>query len=230
MAKTKTEKTASHLPARSAIGSGTLPPADQGEARRRELEVAAQDKTISEIMIGAEGYCEFGRENVQRMIDWTNAGRRVGLLIIGFLDQLPGKRMTRDFWRQYQSKFRSPGGLQLTLEQFNWFERLARNNPEPIKDLAGAMAARQMAFEAAGFELIGERAPGIAHEHVPYNDFMGLFTGYRPLLKKVVEDPAFGPIEDWPEERKQRAWLEMEPFYREVILKLKPDLAVGHHG
>ena len=115
--------------------------------------------------IGAYRKKMLGR--AQDWIDAANEARAIGILINDFLDTLPGKQMTTDFWGQMEKLFVDPYGNPITQDQLKWFVKVANAAPAPFKDILGALAYRQPLLLAAGdnelLELIGERPPQTLH-------------------------------------------------------------------
>ncbi len=204
----------------SKSGSAT---SNNREAVQRRTELKVQSATVVTICQKIGKYQDKVKRIADDMLSGTNDGREIGLLINGFVDKLPGKRMTPDFWEQNKAQF-TVRGKQLSLEEFNWFVRLAKSLPEPATNLREAFAARQMIFPAAGFEMIADRPPGTAHEPaMPYNEFLS-FVNYAHVertIKKLELDPNYGPVDRWPAERKAVIWAQAEPLF-DLLCKLKP--------
>jgi hypothetical protein len=198
-------------------------PPESREEIQRSNELKVQSATVVTICSKIAKHRDKMHGVADDLLSGTNDGREIGILIQGFLDKLPGKRMTTDFWQQYKDQF-VIRGKAISHEELNWYVRLANSLPEPVTDLRQVFAARQMTFQAAGFELIGDRPPGMAHEPVlPYNEFLS-HLNYAPIegiVKKLERDPNYGPIHSWPAERKEILWVQVKPLV-ELLLKLKP--------
>lgn len=197
---------------------------EQRIAVQRGQAIKVSNSTVVTICHKVGNYRAKAKVVARGMVDLTNDGREIGLLIDGFIEKLPGKQFTLDFWQQWKDQFVCKTGGAIELDELKWFVRLAKNMPKPAETLLEAFAARQMTFGAAGFELIGERPPGLAHEQpVPYNDFLSALS-FKPLektIKKLELDPNYGPVESWSVERKEIVWHQVKPMY-ELLLKLKP--------
>src|SRR5208283_423398 len=66
------------------------------------------------------------------LMNKANEARAIGVLIMDFLDTLPGKQLTTDFWQQMEGLFVDPHGQKITQDNLKWFVKIARLNPAPI--------------------------------------------------------------------------------------------------
>lgn len=200
--------------------SARLPEADQRLAVQRQTAIAVEHQTLTEIIGKITAY----RVDMERLANGFvasgNNARAIGQLILGWWETLPGKQMTIDFWQRWQDRMVDRHGRQIELDELKWFVRIALNNPEPFTTVQQVLAARQMVFLAAGFALEGEHTPGRPHD--PPNAYSQLTSLFDPkpleaTLRALEKDPNYGSIEKWPPERKQRVWLQIEPFVNRVL-------------
>lgn len=185
----------------------------------RPKEAAVESATIKSICnrIGTfrKNVKSWGAETVRL----ANDARAIGLFVIEFLDALPGKQLTIDFWHQFSDQFVDQHGQAISQEQLKMFVRIAQSNPDSFSDVRVAMSWRQNLFNAAGFELVSDRPPGQAQHVNFYNRFFDVLNEKKisSVLDGLESDPNYGPLESWPEERKTRAWLQIKPVYDRVI-------------
>ena len=146
-------------------------------------------------------------------IELVNEGRELGLFIKGFLKELPGGQMTTDFWMQFEGKFKDKHGNPITIEQLKVLVRLADNLDQPVEDVNIALSWRKEIQMAAGFWLEMERAQGTVQDKNYYNDLLQLLSPKKllPVLTGLENDPRWGSILTWPEERKESARLQIKP-------------------
>ena len=165
---------------------------------------------------------------IEEGIDLANDWHEVGLFYIELCDSLPGKKMTTDFWVQhYRDIFKDKNGKQIEQDQLEWIAKFARANPDGFKDISGVFAYRQQMLGAAGFELVGD-APGTTAHVVPYYSKLFTLLDTKKLdgvLKGLESDANYGTIDSWDSERKQRVFIQLEPFFKrihEMEKKLQP--------
>lgn len=190
-----------------------LPKKDQEIARHRSMEIEEQGKLIEEINRSIGEYRgrigTFAKEGLSIARD----ARRIGMLILKHWELLPGKTMTFDFWQKFQDDF--PG---VSLEMLKWFVRVAQG-PE-ITTFQEALSCRKQLLLCSGdFKLEGE-APG-SNAHEPPNFYTKLMSCLDPKtlqcnLQNLAKDSNFGDIAVWPQERKDKLKLQLEP-YKQLI-------------
>lgn len=167
-------------------------------------------------------------ENWGKMtVKLANDARAIGLFVLEFVNQLPGKELTLDFWHQFDGMFIDQLGHAVTREQLKMFVRIADNNPDEFTDVQLAMSWRQPLLLAAGFELVGERPSGTAHETNYYNRLFEVLDVKKinSVLDGLEANPNYGPMADWDADRRQRAWLQLAPTFKrihEIESHLKP--------
>lgn len=154
----------------------------------------------------------------QAMVHLCNDAREIGIFVMELLDSLPGKQMTIDFWHQFDGIFVDQFGQKITLDNLKMFVRIAQNNPKPVEDLQMALSWRQPLFAAAGFDLIGERPGTNAKDVNYYNQLFKVLDAAKisGVLGRLEADPRFGPLDEWPPERRKSAWLQIEPIYKQL--------------
>ena len=148
----------------------------------------------------------------------VNKGRDIGIFINVLIDSLPGKNLTLDFWQQLEGLFFDQYGNPITREQLVWFANHAKRNPEPVTDVNVMLSYRKEILAQVNMVLEGERIGGKPEDVNFYNKFLQFLDEKKllPLVSGLENDPHYGPIKDWPLERKQRAWLQFEPFLKRV--------------
>ena len=160
-----------------------------------------------------------------------NKGIDIGIIVKGFVDELPGKQLTLDFWIQFKGMFIDQYGHPVTQEQLIWFYNLAErraNKHVEQTEVDEMLSYRRELLGQVGLVTYGERAGGEGGGDVNYyNKFFNVVNAKKLLsvVSGIESDPNFGPIKNWPMERKQRAWLQFEPFYKrmaQIAEELKP--------
>ncbi len=185
---TKTEKT-------KAITTG----ARQAFLERNPAAAKLQTAHLTEITTRIGDYRTRMTTRANDWIDAANEARAIGLLVVDFLDTLPGKQLTTDFWLQMQGLFVDPSGIQITQDQLRWFVKVASRNAEPVTDIAAALQLRQPLLLAAGDpEIFQLEARPIQVAHAPSNPLTDLkaFLQYARLedvLARLHADEHFCP-------------------------------------
>jgi hypothetical protein len=158
-------------------------------------------------------------------IDLANDMREVGLYYNEIKESLPGKKMTIDFFRQYALLFTDTEGKQIPFEQLEYFGKLA-TVPEFERIKGGGdgtvlegfnvmLSYKQAMFGATGFlELEAERPPQQAHDVNYYAKVLEKleYSSLKAPIEKMEADPNFGPIEQWPSERREKFWIQVKPM------------------
>jgi hypothetical protein len=156
-------------------------------------------------------------------IDAANEAREIGVLIIDFLDSIPGKQLTIDFWKQMESLFVDQHGSPITQDQLKWFVKVASANPEPIKEVLVALQYRQPLLLAAGnkeiLELESERSPQTLH--APSNPLAELkelldYSEFQETIKRFKSDPNYFPNGKIRDDLREPLLAELEPTFRLV--------------
>lgn len=193
----------------------------------RPKEARLQKQTVKTIC-SRVGTFRKGVETWGKMtVKLANDARAIGLFVLEFINELPGKELTLDFWNQFDGMFVDQYGQKVLREQLKVFVRIADNNAEEFTDVQSAMSWRQPLLLAAGFELVGERAPGVAKSPDFYNQLFDMLDVRKidSVLRGLQENPNFGPMEAWDSERRQRAWIQLQPTFErihDIESKLKP--------
>ena len=190
-------------------------------------ELAVQTSTVKQITKAVTPLVKRTFVWIEQGIALANDWREVGIFYNELVDSLPGKRMTADFWQQMSGLFLDGEGKQISRNQLEWCSKLVASNPEPIVDFQTVLAYRQGLLGAAGFKLIGD-APGNTEHHADFYNRLFILLDVKKLdttLKGLETDANFGPVESWPAERKNRAWLQIKPLVDrvdELAAKLRP--------
>jgi hypothetical protein len=119
----------------------------------------------------------------------ANEAREIGLLIVSYLDTLPGKQMTLDLWMQLQNLFIDQYGNRITQETLKWFVKIAKANPDPFDSILDVLQWRQPLLLASGdetFQLTGERPQQVLH--APANPMSLLKDYFNPDLEAIVTE------------------------------------------
>ena len=181
-------------------------------------EAAVQKATI-ETICGRIGKFRKDAENWgKQTVKLANDARAIGIFIKEFLDALPGKQMTLDFWQQFDAMFIDQFGHKITLETLRIFVRISDNSPDEIDNVQIAMSWRQPLLLAAGFELESDRPTGTAHAANFYNKFFQVLDVKRldNVIVGLESDPEYGDIDQWPSDRRERVWLQIKPMVERV--------------
>ncbi len=181
-------------------------------------EAAVEAATIKKICDDIGDFREAAKKWGKDGFALVNQGREIGIFINGMIDALPGKQLTLDFWRQYEGMFIDQYGNPISKTQLIWFANHAARNPEPITDVSVMLSYRREILSQVDLILKGERLGGEPEDVNFYNKFFSLLDEKKllPLVSGLESDPHYGPIRDWPLERKQRAWLQAEPFFKRM--------------
>jgi len=101
----------------------------------------------------------------QKLVDTAELGRQIGLLILEMENELPGKRLTEDFWQQHPELHFDLNGQSIARERLEWFVATARRYPDKIKmeDVGKIARTVQLALGGEEFVLAAERAPQVSH-------------------------------------------------------------------
>jgi hypothetical protein len=160
--------------------------------------------------------------------------RQIGFCLIEFVDTLPGKELTRDFYAQLKSEFVDATGSVVSYELLHWFMRVARANPEPITDFRVAVRWRQPLLITVGqeeFAFEGEREPQFAQaEPDPLCELKRRFDFKGgEFYAALREDPRYCPGGHIREDLRPILRLELEPklkIWDEVRLWLRQEIGV----
>jgi hypothetical protein len=83
-------------------------------------------------------------------VDKAEQARQIGIVLIEFVDTLPGQKLTPDFYEQLKPEFTDPQGRLTSLELLEWFMKVARHNLDPIADFETALKWKQPLLLATG--------------------------------------------------------------------------------
>ena len=187
------------------------------------VEKATLEKAMAEIGDFRKAAIRWGGDGL-RLI---NHARTIGIIINGFLDALPGKQLTTDFWLQFKDKFFDQYGQPVSQAQLVWFANLANKEKAQITDINVALSYRKEILIQVDLILVGEREAGMAQEVNYYDRLLTAMDVKKAdqILTGLESDPNYGEMERWPEELKQMVWLQIRPFVErvdELARKLKP--------
>lgn len=147
-----------------------------------------------------------------------NDARAIGTYIVELWESLPGKQMTTDFWQQMSELFVDQYGQKITIEQLKIFVRIHNNSPEEISEPQMALSWKQEILAAAGFQLVAGSV-GMTAQHLDnYNKLLKYLDPRRITepLSGLEGDVKFGPVISWPEDRKERVILQIEPMKKAI--------------
>jgi len=169
----------------------------------------------------------------QDWIDAANEARAIGVLIVDFLDTLPGKQLTTDFWGQMEKLFVDQYGNAITQDQLKWFVKVANAAPAPFKDILGALAYRQPLLLAAGdsdvLQLISERAPQILHAPPnPLNELKTVLnhTELEDIFKRLHGDVNYCPGGRLRQDLRETLRVELAPTFA-LLDELRLELGIN---
>lgn len=201
-----------------------LPGPRQDFLKGKPEELRIQTALIKKVCDKMPPLANRTRKWMDEGIDIANEWREVGLFYLELKQELPGKKMTIDFFRQFAPLFVDKAGKQITFEQLEWAAKLALQ-PEPFPKLSTEadglvgfnvmLSYKQCVLGAAGFlELEGERLPQQAHEPNYYLRVLEMLdpSKLKTVMDKLEADPNFGAIEQWPEARKEKFWVQIKPM------------------
>jgi hypothetical protein len=161
----------------------------------------------------------------------ANDSREIGILIIDFLDTLPGKQLTTDFWQQMEGLFIDCFGNPISQEQLKWFVSIANKNPKPFENIIEAFQFRQTLMLASGAdELILESERGPQTSHSPTNPLLELknvlaFARLEDVYKRLSSDQNYFPDGHLRPDLRDTLIVELKPTF-ELVDKLKLELGV----
>jgi hypothetical protein len=84
------------------------------------------------------------------IVDKAEQSRQIGIVLIEFVETLPGKRLTPDFYEQLKPEFTDDQGRLISLELLEWFMKVAHHNLDPISNFETALKWRQPLLLATG--------------------------------------------------------------------------------
>ena len=189
-------------------------------------ELAIQNEMVRQIIYRIQNFKKEVTVLNPDFIRSVNDAIGIGGLVTDLLDLLPGKQMTLDFWKHFEPQLKLKEG-QITRRQLKWFVRIARQNLVKVTDENVGKSWRKQLLAAAGNEIVGKRPGVVAHNTNYYNLLFHVLDHKKlaSICKGLERNPSFGKFADWTAERKQRAWLQLEPFYKiadEIRKELKP--------
>jgi hypothetical protein len=166
----------------------------------------------------------------QQMVDTAELGRQIGLLVVELENELPGKRLTEDFWRQHPELQLDRMGQPITREMLDWFVGIARKYPNQvtIEDIAKVARGTQQLLLPGGFELESERAPQVAH--APAAPIAQLkerldVVQMREVWSRVKSDGAYWQDGHLRPDLKETLRVELEPSIV-FVMQLKEELGL----
>jgi len=134
---------------------------------------------------------------LRTVVSKAEEARQIGVVLVEFVDRLPGKKLTRDFYeRDYKHKFVDATGQQFSFELLEWYIATARKNLAPIADMGTALKFVQPLLLTSGepeFQLSAEPPP--TKNRIPPRDDWGKITAWfeqfelESAWQKVKQDP-----------------------------------------
>jgi hypothetical protein len=178
----KMKKSAIRNPQSAIVPTGARAAFLAANPKARKLQTAH----LKEITTRIGKFRVHAKKCAKDFIDLANEARAIGFLVIDFLDTLPGKQLTLDFWTQMESLFVDQYGNQITQDMLKLFEKAARNHPEPFTAALDALQYRQPILLASGdesFQLSGERPQQTLH--APPNPLSLLKDCFNPAFEEI---------------------------------------------
>jgi len=126
-------------------------------------------------------YCDFIDGGVElkglfkSFIKKADQAREIGIVLIEFCESLPGAKLTRDFYEQEKEFFTDGQGRPVSFDMLQWFMRIARENLDPIADIATALKYRQPMLLATGDNELVLQSERPQQRHVPPPDNLATF-------------------------------------------------------
>ena len=190
-------------------------------------QLAVQNATVKSIVTKIDSLSKRVKKWVEQGIDLANELVEVGLFYVELCDSLPGKKMTVDLWQQHKSLFIGKDGKQITQDQLEWAGKLARAKQDGFTEIQEVFGYRQQMLGSAGLELVGDAPGTTAHKISFYNKLFDVLDTKKldTVLSGIENDKNYGPVESWDSERRQRVWIQTQPFFKkihELENKLKP--------
>lgn len=134
------------------------------------------------------------------LINKAEQARRIGIVLVEFVDTLPGKRLTADFYEQTKHLFVDGHGQSVPLHVLEMFIRHARKNEQPITTIGAALDSQQLLLGAAGgdFALVAEsqRTPPVLHPPAnPLNQLKDTFAhlDLSSIIARFRSNPNYCP-------------------------------------
>lgn len=151
--------------------------ANPGARQLQASQVAEFQRRLAELMEGAIPLPSL----LNGLIDKSEQARQIGIVLVEFVDTLPGKRLTPDFYEQTKHLFVDGRGQSVPLHILELFIRHARKHEQPITTIAAALDSQQLLLGAAGgeFALVAEsqRTPPVLHPPAnPLNQLKDIFA------------------------------------------------------
>jgi hypothetical protein len=130
-----------------------------------------------------------------QFVDKVEEARQIGIVLVELAEALPGRKITRDFYEQMRGVFTDARGQCDSFEMLEWYQRMARSNPEPIQEFQTAMKWHTPLLLASGepeFQLAIEPA---VKERVPPKDELGQLRSWldNPAVVSVWQQLKLNP-------------------------------------
>ena len=188
-------------------------------------EAAVQKATIKTICTRIGTFRKEAEKFGTMAVKLCNDARNIGAYIVELWESLPGKQMTTDFWHQMADLFVDQHGQKITIEQLKVFVRIHTNIVDEIKDPQTALSWKQEIMGAAGFQLTAGTVGTGATDADFYNKLLKNLDPRRIAgpLDGLIKDEHYGPVISWPQERKDRVILQVDPT-KQAIDKLWEEL------
>lgn len=210
----------------------TIPAADMTIAHLREMENDEAAELRREICKRFSDARDKTSEGFKKVVLAANTVREVGVLVMKYIDLLPGKQLTIDFYKQRKGDFVDAHGQPISRDSLLWAVRMAKNEPEPIPDPAYAiMGYRREQLALIGYTLKGEapsREPAPAENHfaLVLAKIDAARNDWKKHIDALEEDGRFGPIRNWEPEQ-ARLMLGKVNRARQELDKYAEELAVA---
>ena len=151
-----------------------------------------QKRTIAEFLRYANGYFEDVGTVGKKFVTGAENARLAGTYLSEYVESLPGKKLTADFYEQEKELFVTAKGLRLTLDQLNWFMSVAeRRKNEPFKLISDVFPeARQMLITSGQMEQT-ERGPQV--RQVPLAPTIALKAYFDLSITKTIDELRTNP-------------------------------------
>jgi hypothetical protein len=159
--------------------------------KERELQAAQ----IMDICASVSRNRKILKNGFGEVVRGAEDARQTGMKILAFVETLPGKEFTEDFWLQLAPLFVDTAGNQIDRETLEWYVKIARKYTEPIVSMMEVVHCQKLLLLTTGekeYELVGEREPQSAALPPDYlEQFRRFFEGFDLMdkWKAFMDDP-----------------------------------------
>jgi hypothetical protein len=145
---------------------------------------ALQKKTIAEFLRYANGYFDDVSEVTKKFITGAENARVAGTYLTEYVESLPGKKLTPDFYEQEKSMFVKRDGMRISLDQLNWFMGVAERRKEKFELISDVFPiGKDMLLQSGELPLI-DRGP--QSPHIPPEPTVALKAYFDSSLAETI--------------------------------------------